>query len=193
LTMFFQAGQAQNWDVDLLKAVNPVNPNSKYWKNTSTSTFVLPGVVSLGTLIYGFAANSESEKHNTYELFISIAANTFISDGLKYSINEERPTDKYPNEIFATSPSHGKSFPSGHATLAFTTATTLSLEYHRWYVTVPAFLWAGSVGYSRLYLGKHYPTDVLAGAGVGIGTGYLSHWLTRQIFKPYHLKNRNHE
>ncbi|HEY4195053.1 MAG TPA: phosphatase PAP2 family protein [Mucilaginibacter sp.] len=193
--LFFGVGDclAQNWNVDILKAINPQNPNSSYWKNTSASAYVVPALASFGTLIYGMAANAPDGRYHAYEAFISIGVNTIISEGLKFSFNEERPADKYPGEIFASSRIHGKSFPSGHATLAFTTATTLSLEYHKWYVTVPAFLWAGSVGYSRLYLGKHYPTDVLAGAGLGIGTGYLSHWLTRQILKPYEQKNKYHE
>jgi membrane-associated phospholipid phosphatase len=181
--------RGQNWDVNLLKSINPEHPDSKYWKTSSVSAFAVPGLLSVGTLIYGLSSDSKSARQNAYQLLLSIAANTLVSETLKLTINEERPADKYPTAISVNSKVHGKSFPSGHAALAFTTATTISLEYHKWYVTVPAFLWAGSVGYSRMYLGKHYPTDVLAGAALGIGTGYLSHWLSRQIFNPYKLKN----
>jgi len=54
--------------------------------------------------------------------------------------------------------------------LAFATATTLSIPYKKWYVTVPAYVWASSVGYSGRYLGRHFPSDVLAGAAEGIGS-----------------------
>ena len=78
---------------------------------------------------------------------------------------------------------HGRSFPSGHTSLAFSTAASLSIQFNKWYVTLPAYLWAGSVAYSRMYLGVHYPTDVLGGAAVGIGSAYLAHWLNQKFFK----------
>ncbi|RYD90466.1 MAG: phosphatase PAP2 family protein, partial [Sphingobacteriales bacterium] len=56
------------------------------------------------------------------------------------------------------------------------------------YVTVPAYAWAGSVAYSRMYLGKHYPSDIVAGAIVGVGTGYATHWLNKKLFKRYYNK-----
>jgi len=60
----------------------------------------------------------------------------------------------------------GASFPSGHAAQAFAVATMLSLRY-RPVVSLPAFLWAGLVAYGRIYVGVHYPSDVLGGMAVG--------------------------
>src|SRR5450755_1940412 len=180
---------AQNLDVDILKAINPVNPNSVYWEQTSTSAYWVPGVIILGSLGYGFLEKNKQIKQNGYELLINIAVSQLISEALKISINRERPADKYPTEIFASSPTHGGSFPSGHTSLAFATATTIALDYKKWYIVVPAYLWAGSVAYSRMYLGVHYPSDVLGGIIIGIGSGYLSHWLTKKLFKD---KNNTH-
>lgn len=183
---------AQNWDINILKSINPQHPNSLYWKQTSASAFYVTGAAGVGQLIYGIANDDPKMQQRSFELFISVGVSTLLSDGLKVAVNRERPADRYPNEVFVNSPLHGHSFPSGHATLAFNTATTIALEYKKWYITVPAYLWAGSVGYSRMYLGRHYPTDVLGGAAVGIGSGILSHWLTQQIFKPYD-KTHHHE
>lgn len=47
------------------------------------------------------------------------------------------------------------------------------MAYPKWYVIAPAFLWAGSVSYSRMYLGVHYPTDVAAGAALGVGSTFI--------------------
>jgi membrane-associated phospholipid phosphatase len=67
------------------------------------------------------------------------------------------------------------SFPSGHTSMAFSLATSVSLAYPKWYVIFPSYLWAGAVGYSRMDLGVHYPSDVLFGAALGAGSAYLCH------------------
>jgi undecaprenyl-diphosphatase len=69
------------------------------------------------------------------------------------------------------------SFPSGHTSSSFSAVTALSRAYPKWYVIAPSFLWAASVGYSRMYLGVHYPTDVTAGAVLGVGTSFAMGWL----------------
>jgi membrane-associated phospholipid phosphatase len=69
------------------------------------------------------------------------------------------------------------SFPSGHTTSSFSAVTALSRAYPKWYVVAPSFLWAASVGYSRMYLGVHYPTDVSAGAVLGVGTAFAMGFL----------------
>ena len=69
------------------------------------------------------------------------------------------------------------SFPSGHTSSAFAIATSLSASYPEWYVIVPSMAWATTVGVSRVWLGVHYPSDVLVGAGLGAGTAILVHLL----------------
>jgi membrane-associated phospholipid phosphatase len=71
------------------------------------------------------------------------------------------------------------SFPSGHSSTSFAVATALSRAYPKWYVIVPSYIWAGSVGYSRMYLGVHYPSDVFGGALLGTTTS----WLLRPAIK----------
>lgn len=86
-----------------------------------------------------------------------------ITFGLKLAVNRPRPegdTDR-----------SNSSFPSGHATGAFALATVFSHQYPK--VTVPAFVAAAAVGISRIYLGRHYPSDVLGGALVGFGSACL--------------------
>lgn len=89
---------------------------------------------------------------------------------MKYGFNRKRPFVTYPDLITKKSEAGSPSFPSGHTSQAFATATSLSLAYPKWYVIAPSLLWAGAVGYSRMELGVHYPSDVLVGALIGIGS-----------------------
>jgi membrane-associated phospholipid phosphatase len=57
------------------------------------------------------------------------------------------------------------------------------LAFPKWYVAIPAFSYAGAVGYSRLDLGVHYPSDVLAGALLGSGTAYLNWKINKALHK----------
>jgi undecaprenyl-diphosphatase len=62
-------------------------------------------------------------------------------------------------------------FPSGHAVYAFAAATVFGLTHRRFHWWALAFSGAGLVALSRVYLGHHYPSDVLGGAVLGIGIG----------------------
>ena len=78
------------------------------------------------------------------------------------------------------------SFPSGHTAAAFSLAASLSITYPRWYVILPSAVWACGVGFARINQGVHYPTDVLAGAAIGVGCAfvnvYVNRWLNRWLF-----------
>ena len=71
------------------------------------------------------------------------------------------------------------SFPSGHTTVSFAVAYVLSKRYP--YLSIPLYSIALMVGLSRIYLGSHYPSDVVAGAIVGVGCVY---------FLEYHIRVR---
>lgn len=62
------------------------------------------------------------------------------------------------------------SFPSGHTASSF--AATFALYFSKKKLWIPAVILAGLIGFSRLYLYVHYPTDILAGALIGIMTGW---------------------
>jgi len=182
ILLFSNALKAQHLDIDLLKAINPQHPNSAFWKATTDSYVIVAATASMGSLAYAFISDDQALKYKSYELLLGIGITVVATEGLKRIVDRARPYETYPNDINVIRLSRGQSFPSGHTSLAFATATSLTLTHRKWYVAVPAFLYAGGMGYSRMYLGKHYPTDVLGGAIVGAGSSLLSHWLTKKLF-----------
>ncbi len=173
---------AQNWDINLLENINPQHPNSFVWKTATNTTYPVSVSIPVGMFVYSKISKDKNTEEKSYELAGSIVIAGIATEGTKIIFNRQRPYEKY-NTIYSNSAETGKSFPSAHAAIAFATATSLSLEYKKWYVVVPAYVWAAGVGYSRLYLGEHYPTDVLAGAVIGAGSAVISYWIIKKVFK----------
>jgi undecaprenyl-diphosphatase len=95
-------------------------------------------------------------------------------------VNKPRPFITY-DFIQKITSGGSPSFPSGHTTDAFVTAAVLSLAFRKWYVIVPVYLWALLVAYSRMDLGVHYPSDVLAGMCLGTVMAFIGYrvWHSR--------------
>lgn len=174
----------QNTDINILKNIN-LNRN-KNLDNTfitiSNSAAPISIALPIGVLCTGLIKHDSTLKNKGIYIGASIAIAAGITTGLKYAVNRTRPFVTYPfieKEMAAGSPS----FPSGHTSDAFSTATSVSLAFPKWYVVAPSFLWACSVGYSRMDLGVHYPSDVLAGAIIGAGTSYLCYKANKWLYK----------
>jgi membrane-associated phospholipid phosphatase len=145
---------------------------------TQEISFLIPATVT----VVGLIDNNKMTLKKGLYLAESAAAATFITYGMKYSFKRSRPYMKIDG-LSAAGTGNSPSFPSGHTSVAFASATSLYLAYPKWYVAVPAFTYAAAVGYSRMYLGVHYPSDVLAGAVIGAGSAWLMYKANKWLFK----------
>lgn len=91
---------------------------------------------------------------------------------LKNGCKRNRPQAALKNFHSVITPSDQFSFPSGHTSAAFMMATLLGYFYPS--LMIPLYGWAMLVGFARVVLGVHFPTDTVMGALLGIGTAILS-------------------
>jgi membrane-associated phospholipid phosphatase len=173
---------SQNIDIRILRSLNSSQnlPSDSFLKFMSDSDpYIVFGVpVGLGTA--GLLRHDEKLFREACVISASVLMNSAITLALKYSVNRERPFIRYP-DITKKSAAGSPSFPSGHTSSSFALATSLSLNYPEWYIIVPAYTWAGTVAYSRMDLGVHYPSDVLVGAVIGSGCAWLTHAVNKKL------------
>jgi membrane-associated phospholipid phosphatase len=188
LTMY-----SQNVDIRILRQIN-VNRNERLdGAFTAITNSVSPISIASPILVFGTGLIEKDKTIQKKGLVMgaSFLTATIISTSLKHAINRTRPFVTYP-DIQKVTAGGSPSFPSGHTSDAFSTATSLSLAFPKWYVITPSFTYASLVGYSRMHLGVHYPSDVLAGALIGAGSAYLCYkaqkWINHDKRKEYWIR-----
>jgi undecaprenyl-diphosphatase len=123
-------------------------------------------IVAVAALFLGLTQH----KYSAMLLLASTFGGLVLNEVLKHGFNRPRPTIIVP-AVHAVS----SSFPSGHAmsaAIVYTTVGYLAARLHkrkwaRWLVMTPALIVIALISFSRLYLGVHYPSDVLAGLVIG--------------------------
>lgn len=137
------------------------------------------GILTLLTLASAGFLVLDDKRNSAAFLLVAVAGGLLLSVALRSGFERPRP-DLVPHESYV----YTTSFPSGHAmmsTVTFLTLGALLAQSHRRrriraYLIFLAILIALAVGVSRVYLGVHWPTDVMAGWAVG-GSWALLCWL----------------
>lgn len=132
-----------------------------------------PGVAMLAMKVCGVEGRSSWGRMLVSDVF-SVALVAGVVNGLKYSVGTLRPDGSRYN-----------SFPSGHTATAFAAAHILHKEYggiSPW-ISVAGYTVASYVGVSRILNNRHWISDVLAGAGIGLLSVELGYFLADLIFK----------
>lgn len=170
----------QQWDdrvmIDLANSRTPGETGFMRFI-TNTNKYVDVGV-PVGLMAGGLLGHDQQMRQNAVYVATSSAISGILTLAIKQIVKRPRPFVQNIN-IVPVYRASGYSFPSGHSSSSFTTATSLSIAYPKWYVIAPSFLWAGTVAYSRMYLGVHYPTDVATGTILGAGTAVSMSFMKR--------------
>jgi membrane-associated phospholipid phosphatase len=188
-TIFFLlsvfVASSQSIDIDILQKIN-VKRNTEFDPAFKTITnTAIPISIATPVMMYTIGLIQKDSLIKQKALFIgeTFLASAFVTIASKSIFKRDRPYVTHPS-IQPLSVEGSYSMPSAHTSSAFATATSLSMAYPKWYVVVPSFVWASSVGYSRMHLGVHYPSDVLVGALVGSGSAVLMYkanqWLNKK-------------
>lgn len=180
---------SQNWDIDLLKEINlernqSFDPTFKFITNSVSPISLGAPIAVLGI---GMIQKDSSLKSKGIFMVEALCVNAFTTTALKLVFKRDRPFVTYPY-LDKQADAGSYSFPSGHTSSAFAFATSISLAFPKWYVIAPSYVYACAAGYSRMHLGVHFPSDVLAGAIVGAGSAVLSNYLQRKISVHYSRK-----
>ncbi|HOK51438.1 MAG: phosphatase PAP2 family protein [Bacteroidales bacterium] len=132
----------------------------------------------------------------SWVILIAIGLNIFLSDRIssgiiKPAVCRLRPSHEpsLQHRVHIVNDYRGGKygFVSSHAANSFALAMFLSLLFKRRRWIILFFLWAFLVSYSRIYLGVHYPGDIVGGALVGIGCSLIVFWGLRHLPGSYRL------
>lgn len=154
---------------------------------SGTTTWVSVTMI-LMVLVISIAKSLKPMLIQVVMLVSVLLVNAAVTQGLKTLFDRDRPFTTYPN-IEKLSSGGDSSFPSGHTMEAFAMAAAIACLVSKKRLMIAVYLWAMLVAYSRMALGVHYPSDVLAGILFGTITG----WAVCTVFnrlRPVILRKR---
>lgn len=163
-------GGAPAWDEETYRALNDVSPGVATWLTPFAKLF-LPAGIAVAALVAAIYSSVRTRTLWPIAFGALAAAGASVAANLaKHAVGRTRPYLAVHDAVLRQAPPHGTSFPSSHATVTAAVILALLPFLSRW-ASVLAIAYAVALGWSRIYLGVHYPLDVLAGLGIGCAIG----------------------
>ena len=161
---------AVSWDVSLFRVLNEV-PASVASVLTPLAHLFLPvGILIVVVIITAYVVVRDRSVLPVAAAAVAAGGALLLAHVAKAIADRPRPYQAMADAVLRQQPAHGTSFPSSHT--AVTVAVVIALIPFLPRALAPvAIAYAVLVGWSRVYLGVHYPLDVLAGAGIGMAVG----------------------
>lgn len=169
-------GLAFAYDADASKALGVDQNRTNITNNiTNFGSYYATGAESAGIYFLGLAQKNPKLAETGRLGAEAILASGTVTLVTKMASNRQRPLQGNGHgDFWASGTSHWEfdsSFPSDHATASMALARVVAGEYPRWYVVIPAYGFAESVGISRILANQHFPSDVLVGQAIGFLSG----------------------
>ena len=124
-----------------------------------------------GTMVVGYVSGQDRLTRIGAEILEAQWMGGALRNGFKLALGRRRPNEGFGARQFEFD--GGTSLPSGHAATVFATAEVLRLHLDRWWVTVPLYVAASSVGIERVTSRQHWASDAFLGAVSGIAAARL--------------------
>lgn len=176
-------GGAPAWDEHLFRVINDV-PSGVESVLTPLSRLFLPAglFVVIGAAVVYVTLRNRSALPLAAGASAAVLA-WILANTAKAIAKRPRPYEVVADAVLRQSPAHGTSFPSSHTAVAVATVIAL-IPFLPRRLRAAAIVFAVLVGWSRIYLGVHYPLDVVAGAGIGMAVGGLTLLVLGTLLRP---------
>jgi len=177
-------------DEDLLRLLNQAGGSP--FADAAFVAFTVMGMLAV-SLMAAPLLYAKGKRDSAFDLAVSVIIASVLVELIKIVTARDRPFESLDDSVrtisfYGLAESTGSSFPSGHAARMFVVATVISLNV-RIPGRVTAFLVAAMVAVSRVYLGLHWPTDIVAGAVLGVAVALVFALLVTR-WRPYNEVRR---
>jgi membrane-associated phospholipid phosphatase len=161
---------AGSWDVSLFRIPNEVPAGVASVLTPLSHLFLPAGILVVVVITAGYVVVRNRSVLPVAAAAVAAGGAWALAHAAKAITDRPRPYQVVADAVLRQQPAHGTSFPSSHT--AVTVAVVIALLPFLPRALAPvAIAYAVLVGWSRVYLGVHYPLDVLGGAGIGMAVG----------------------